>query len=771
MPETGATAVIYRSGMTSGQPPTVLVSLDGVAPRFITPERMPHLTGLARSGSACFNARTVDPPWTRPAHASMLRGVDPNTHGLIDNSMAPLETESPTVLEVARKAGLTTASVNNWLQMDSLIEPRASTYRFFIDAGYDPSEDDVMVDLVDSLWTRTVPDLTFVYLCRPDLVGHEHGWGSDPYLDALHEVDARFGRLLEIVGSDANIVVTTDHGGLGNDHASTSDDVMTTFVVTRSARLPAGSYWASALMLDIAPTVAELCGIQPDPRWEGASLIGHERPVLDHIMDLLGQTDSHSYGESLTMLQHALQSAAKISVEGGDDDLVLAALLHDLGHLLGEAGDHGVPEHAELGAAWLQHWLPAPVVEPIRLHVRAKRHLVGSDPAYAQKLSAASVITLDQQGGPFSPSDSEEFLAHPHAERAMQLRRCDDDGKVAGLHVGALEDHRDRLGKALRAGPLDATMMRDACRCSECRDPRSDQHLLTTADVVGWTVLGSRRLADELHVDLVRDTETHTAVIPHRPNVEPFQPLDPKVPGLTPRAADNTHAIALDVVTTGIALVSGIPAEDGEVLRFAETLGYVRETNYGRLFEVRTEPQPTNLAYSPVALPLHTDNPYRDPRPTVQILHCLVPAAEGGATRLADGFAAAEQLRADDPGSFDILTSTTVCFRYHDHASDLQASRSVIELSADGAVRSVAVNNRSLDTPGTARFHDALGAFVERLEALAFELTLTSGQAIVFDNRRLLHARTGFDPRSGRHLQGCYIDIDSLWSTVRSLPR
>ena len=84
-----------------------------------------------------------------------------------------------------------------------------------------------------------------------------------------------------------------------------------------------------------------------------------------------------------------------------------------------------------------------------------------------------------------------------------------------------------------------------------------------------------------------------------------------------------------------------------------------------------------------------------------------------------------------------------------------------------GSVRGVALNHRSLATPSSATFARALHAFVERLEPTAVELTLAACEAIVFDNRRILHSRTGFDASSGRHLQGCYIDIDALHSPRR----
>ena len=750
--------------------PVVLVSIDGVAPRFVTPERMPRLCGLVRAGGGCFDARSVDPPWTRPVHASMLRGVDPGTHGLIDNSMAAIATDAPTVLAVARAAGRTTASVDNWKQIDSLIEPEAATYRLFIDSGYDPAEDELMVDMVASLLDRTRPDVMFVYLCRPDLAGHDFGWGSDEYLAALSQADSTFGRLVDAVGDDADIVATTDHGGLGTDHGSVVDEVMATFVAVRSARVAPGSMWTEASVLDVAPTVADLAGLQPDPRWEGHSLIGRQRPIVDHLVDLLRESGHHTYGEHVTMLEHALQAAAHAAADRADDDMVLAALLHDVGHIIGQAGTHGDPDHAQLGANHLGPWLPATITQPIRLHVAAKRYLVGSDPDYAARLSEASQITLVQQGGAFDAVACAAFEGQPHADRAVQLRRFDDEGKRTDVEPVGLEAYVHRLDAALSTAPIDPAWARDACRCGQCRDRVSDQHLLDTRDMLGWTVLGTRRSAGVLEVDLARGDETHRASIPDSSPVAsdlrvPWPPAFDVV-GRQRDAAD-TDRIADDVVTTGLAYVAGLAPDDGEVLRFAGTIGFVRETNYGRLFDVRAEPDAGNLAYTPLALPLHTDNPYRDPTPTVQVLHCLRPAAAGGATVLSDGLAAADWLRVNNPDAFELLVTTPVTFRYHDAQVDLSCRRAVIELSAERTVRGVALNHRSLATPSDERFARALHTFVQRLEQTAVELTLDAGEAIVFDNRRILHSRTGFDASSGRHLQGCYVDIDALDSTAR----
>src|SRR5205814_9833576 len=104
----------------------------------------------------------------------------------------------------------------------------------------------------------------------------------------------------------------------------------------------------------------------------------------------------------------------------------------------------------------------------------------------------------------------------------------------------------------------------------------------------------------------------------------------------------------------------------GQVLEVAASFGFARETNYGRLFDVRVEPAPGNLAFTSRAIRPHTDNPYRDPVPTVQLLHCLRAAGQGGETGLVAGFAAAGARRAGDPESFGTLTRTPVPFGYID---------------------------------------------------------------------------------------------------------
>jgi gamma-butyrobetaine dioxygenase len=238
------------------------------------------------------------------------------------------------------------------------------------------------------------------------------------------------------------------------------------------------------------------------------------------------------------------------------------------------------------------------------------------------------------------------------------------------------------------------------------------------------------------------------------------------------------------VLRLGFVLLRDVPPEPGTVLEVAASFGFVRETNYGRLFDVRVEPQgpaPGNLAFTSRAIRPHTDNPYRDPVPTVQLLHCLRAAGEGGDTGLVDGFAAAAALRAADAESFGTLTRTPAPFGYIDKETQLRASQPLIELSPRGRVRGVRLNNRSMRPLRGSRaeitaFYAAYRRWAELLAqpGRQLNLRLAPGDCLVFDNTRVLHARTAFSLSAGapgRHLQGCYADLDGLASTLAVLSR
>ncbi len=229
----------------------------------------------------------------------------------------------------------------------------------------------------------------------------------------------------------------------------------------------------------------------------------------------------------------------------------------------------------------------------------------------------------------------------------------------------------------------------------------------------------------------------------------------------------------------GIAFISGVPRTDGGILEAMAHIGRVEDTNYGLVFDVRAVPRPENLAYSDLGLGLHTDNPYRDPVPGFQALHALVTAPDGGDSLFADGFAIAQYLRDRAPDCFSLLTRTPVAFHYRSPNADLYAERPLIELSCTGSVVAVNYNSRSvaplrLPAGDCAAYYGAYREFAVLLRDTRFQtaMRLGDGELVVFDNRRILHGRTGFKSAlHARHLRGCYLTRDSVYSTTALLRR
>ena len=248
-------------------------------------------------------------------------------------------------------------------------------------------------------------------------------------------------------------------------------------------------------------------------------------------------------------------------------------------------------------------------------------------------------------------------------------------------------------------------------------------------------------------------------------------------PELTTRGAGFADWIE-QVARFGFGKVEGGPVEEGALFKVVDLFGYVRETNYGKLFEVRTEVNPTNLAFTGLGLQAHTDNPYRDPVPTVQVLYCLESSATGGENMVVDGFAAALRLRDEAPEFFDVLARHCARFEYAGEAGVcLTSRRPLIELAPDGELIGVRFNNRSLaavtDVPfeQMALWYAAYRRLGEIIDDPNMEVTfrLEPGEAFVVDNTRVLHARKAYSGTGTRWLQGCYADKDGLRSTRDAL--
>lgn len=173
--------------------------------------------------------------------------------------------------------------------------------------------------------------------------------------------------------------------------------------------------------------------------------------ATDEVLELFAEFGSSNYDEGVSLTDHSLQTAALARAEGANDALVVAALLHDIGHFL-QAQDRGNENyladdwaHDTIAADWLRPRFGGAIADPVGHHVSAKRWLCACEPEYFTALSAASVASLAAQGGTFSAEEANAWRSHPGAEDAIRLRRWDDNGKVAGLTIAPLADYEALL--------------------------------------------------------------------------------------------------------------------------------------------------------------------------------------------------------------------------------------------------------------------------------------------------------------------------------------
>lgn len=359
----------------------------------------------------------------------------------------------------------------------------------------------------------------------------------------------------------------------------------------------------------------------------------------------------------------------------------------------------------------------------------------------------------------------------------------------------------DLPGKGRRR--FHAIWLRDNAWDEATRAPGNGQRLITLGDIPADTTIASARAdGKQLHVTFQPEGKTIAYDLgwladhsydnaPSRvtgwtgPEIETWDAtLGAAIPvGDFTAVSRDREALAAwlaGVRRFGFGKLVGGPVASGALFEVASLFGFVRETNYGRHFEVRTEVNPSNLAYTGLGLQAHTDNPYRDPVPTLQILYCLENSAEGGENMVVDGFRACERLRAENPRGFDLLAGHCARFEFAGSAGVcLRSRRPMIELAPDGELVGIRFNNRSAaaitEVPydDMADYYAAYRRLGELIDDTSMEVTfkLSPGESFIVDNTRVLHARKGYSGAGSRWLQGCYADKDGLLSTLAAIER
>ena len=238
----------------------------------------------------------------------------------------------------------------------------------------------------------------------------------------------------------------------------------------------------------------------------------------------------------------------------------------------------------------------------------------------------------------------------------------------------------------------------------------------------------------------------------------------------------------LDILNIyGISILKNGPTEKNSGLKILNRISHIRETFFGSPFEVINIPKPNNTAYTASALENHTDLPYYEYAPGYQFLHCLINEADGGMSSITDGFKVVEYLKQNEPETFEILKEVQVKFINNDYTQEtIRIFHSpLITLTKEGDYNDIRFNigqTGAIDCHprDMKKFYKAYRKFAELLHSDRFNVNfrLTKGDMFSFNNRRVVHGRTEFNPNSGqRHLQGYYVDRDEIRSRLNYLKK
>jgi gamma-butyrobetaine dioxygenase len=352
-----------------------------------------------------------------------------------------------------------------------------------------------------------------------------------------------------------------------------------------------------------------------------------------------------------------------------------------------------------------------------------------------------------------------------------------------------------------RRSRLHALWLRDNCACPQCRHPQALERTfmfidhstpaIASAQLDQGGVLQVRFLSgDETHVSRFSTgwLRAHGCALDALPERRGGRVLWDAGLGQHLPTIDYADYIATGeglrdwieaVQRHGIVLLRGVPTEPGQLLEVTRRVGPVRTSNFGDTYDVVSMPNPNASAYTSLGLELHTDLANWHSPPDIQLLFCLKSSVTGGDSVFADGFRVAEDLRLADPEAFELLSTQELEFRFHDASCDIRASAPTIALDRDGQLQRIRFNNwlrspmvmaESLVGPMYAALEKYWRMLRDPLYGL--HLRLEPGRLIAYDNSRVLHGRTAFDPRSGeRHLRGCYLTLDDLQSRLRLLER
>ena len=257
--------------MDIAKPTTVLLVVDGLRPDALASGRFPSFVALRADGAATLHASSLMPTITLPCHMSIFHSVPPTRHGITTNVWTPMARPLPGLVDVAHAAGLHCAFFYNWEPLRDLSRPLSLQFSYFRNnCETDPDGDQVITDEALRYLASDRPDFAFVYFGTLDHAGHQYGFMSDGYLAQLERVDGALGTLLSALPEDATVLMTSDHGGHDRLHGTDMpEDMIVPWIVAGPGIRRGYEIKVEVELLDVAPTLARVLGIEPHSAWEG----------------------------------------------------------------------------------------------------------------------------------------------------------------------------------------------------------------------------------------------------------------------------------------------------------------------------------------------------------------------------------------------------------------------------------------------------------------------------------------------------------------------
>lgn len=255
------------------QKKVILISIDGMRPDGLLTCGNPYVDTMRAEATYSLDVQTVFPPVTLPCHISMFHSVPPERHGITTNTYVPQMRPVEGLGKRLKHAGKVNAMFYGWGPLRDISRPSDFHYAEF--AGIHMLErcDDYLTDRAIACVRERHPDFVFLYLGTTDEVGHDSGWMCPPYLEALAIAIDDVKRVREACGDEYSIIVTADHGGHDRMHGADIPEDMTIPMFCFGDAFERGKQFRGGSILDVAPTIVDLFGIEPNEDWEGKSLL------------------------------------------------------------------------------------------------------------------------------------------------------------------------------------------------------------------------------------------------------------------------------------------------------------------------------------------------------------------------------------------------------------------------------------------------------------------------------------------------------------------